>query len=145
MIGLPTQLYVTWSVPINPNGVIQAYTVYCGETIEDDYEAMLPSFGGSGSNYQSGSGSISESGSTSGIIPVAPEDKLNYTVQVNTLGNASEVYIQELFPFTEYECFVTANTSIGEGNPSLPYSATTDESSECEILYPVYYIVYIIL
>ena len=61
-----------------------------------------------------------------GMQPMEPE--LNYTIQVIVPGNWSDVYVQDLTPFREYECFVTANTAIGEGDSSIAYTAVTDES-----------------
>ena len=128
-IGRPTELYVTWDVPTVPNGEITAYTVYCAETIivNENSGGLLP-FSGSGSQSGSGLdlGSASDLGSTSGMQPMEPE--LNYTIQVIVPGNWSDVYVQDLTPFREYECFVTANTAIGEGDSSIAYTAVTDES-----------------
>ncbi len=45
-------------------------------------------------------------------------------------GNILEVYVTGLEPYTEYGCFVTANTSAGEGEPSTKDTAVTDESCE---------------
>ena len=44
------------------------------------------------------------------------------------LGNHSETIIHGLLPYTNYTCFVTANTSAGEGNPSMNLTAQTDET-----------------
>ena len=64
---------------------------------------------------------------------------LNYTVYCNdsesveTLivsGTKSSAVVMELTPFTYYDCYVTANTSVGEGDPSTIQSAQTDESGQ---------------
>ena len=40
------------------------------------------------------------------------------------------VQLTSLSPFTAYECFATASTSAGEGDPSNTTSARTDEAGE---------------
>ena len=45
-------------------------------------------------------------------------------------GDATETAIGGLTPYTYYDCYVTANTSIGEGNTSETTTARTDESSK---------------
>ena len=37
-----------------------------------------------------------------------------------------------LNPYTQYSCYVTANTSTGEGTPSMIVSATTVENGETQ-------------
>ena len=46
-------------------------------------------------------------------------------------GTTLSTVVSELIPYTVYECYVTASTSVGEGNASLPMSAQTDESGQC--------------
>ena len=50
--------------------------------------------------------------------------------QLYSDGTQSEAFVEDLTPFTNYECFITANTSVGEGSTSKIVTATTDESSE---------------
>ena len=50
-----------------------------------------------------------------------------YTV---TTSDSTSVEIQGLTPFTTYECFVTANTSAGEGGRSNTDTAITAEDGE---------------
>lgn len=38
------------------------------------------------------------------------------------------IIVIDLIPFTYYDCYVTANTSVGEGDASQIESAQTDES-----------------
>ena len=45
-------------------------------------------------------------------------------------GTASEATVSGLTPYTWYECYVTANTSVGEGSASQTAAARTDESSK---------------
>lgn len=39
--------------------------------------------------------------------------------------------LDDLMPFTNYTCVVTANTSAGEGQETEPRTATTDQDGEC--------------
>ena len=48
-------------------------------------------------------------------------------VRPTLTGSDSSVTIMGLMPFTSYECYVTANTSVGEGPPSNNDTAMTDE------------------
>jgi len=45
-------------------------------------------------------------------------------------GNSFNATVGGLTPFKEYGCFVSANTSIGEGNNSFVAYQTTDEYSK---------------
>ncbi len=146
-IGLPTQLLVSWSPPTNANGIIISYTIYCREAVlGTEEEAGEESM--SSAELESGSTvSLKPSGSGSGafILPsgdgvdfsgsVDPGIIANYTIQTEVRGNESYVYVQQLVPFQEYECYVAASTSIGEGNQSSVVSAITDESSKSRQVY----------
>lgn len=128
---------------MTPNGIVVSYTVYCGEALpgakgEDEPEADLSGSGsGSGSNSpltpgESGSGTLVSS--TGGTVEFpeleVPEVTANYTIKTEVGANETYVYIQQLTPFQEYECYVAANTSVGQGNQSSLASAVTDESSK---------------
>ena len=102
--GSPSQLQVSWDPPNQPNGLILSYNVYC-------YELTTNDGSGSGSNDQI----------------LYPVDALRLVV---IPGNVSEAIVSGLIPYTQYDCYVTANTSVGEGNISAVLSATTDESSK---------------
>ena len=79
----------------------------------------------SSSGSDSGSGSGSDSGSGSGESGSKP---MYDDIIVNTLElNAT---ITGLTPFTEYSCYTSATTSIGEGNFSDAILETTDEYSK---------------
>ena len=52
-----------------------------------------------------------------------------FTVEVQNGDTAT--LVPGLTAFTRYECFVTANTSAGEGESSNTQSARTDESGVC--------------
>ena len=42
-------------------------------------------------------------------------------------GTTLAVTLTGLNPYTQYSCFVTANTSVGEGSPSIVLTARTVE------------------
>ena len=42
-------------------------------------------------------------------------------------GTTLTVTLTGLNPFTQYSCYVTANTSVGEGSPSATFTARTVE------------------
>ena len=48
-------------------------------------------------------------------------------------GDVTEANITELLPFTNYKCYVTANTSVGEGLPSNTQTQRTVESGESNL------------
>ena len=58
----------------------------------------------------------------------------DYAILVVTNGTESEAFVEDLTPFTNYGCFITANTSVGEGTSSIIVTATTVESSKA-VLY----------
>ncbi len=99
--GDPYSLYITWTKPSIPNGAISYYTVYCVERNSSTTSPPLTS---------SADIEVEEVD----LIEVVPGISLNATV-----GG--------LVPFTEYGCFLSANTSIGEGNFSAIIYQTTDE------------------
>ena len=48
-------------------------------------------------------------------------------------GGVTETTVQGLTPYTFYDCYTSANTSVGEGNTSDTTTARTDESSKPEL------------
>ena len=56
-----------------------------------------------------------------------------FTVSAST-ANMTTVTVGGLSPFTEYECFVRASTSAGQGGPSNKATARTDEAGESNYL-----------
>ena len=48
-------------------------------------------------------------------------------------GNANSTTLERLEPFTEYECYITANTSAGEGDSSTPVIRRTNETSKFSV------------
>ena len=105
--GSPSQLQVSWDPPDQPNGLILSYSVYCYELTTDDLLGV-----GSGDQM---------------LYPVVANDALQLVVAP---GIMSEANASGLIPYTQYDCYVTANTSVGEGNVSVVQSARTDESSK---------------
>ena len=48
-------------------------------------------------------------------------------------GDTFSTVVTALTPYTVYECYITASTSVGEGNASVAMSALTDESGKVYI------------
>ncbi len=62
------------------------------------------------------------------IFCIAP----NNDVLFMTVGmQSNESYFLGLKPYTVYVCYISCNTSVGEGNVSLSVTVRTDESSKC--------------
>ena len=98
--GSPNQLSASWSPPIPKNGIIIAYTVYCNTSASQAYPEQV-------------------------IGPNVP------TVRSVVNGTTLAVILTTgLSPYTQYNCYVTANTSAGEGTPSQIVIAMTDLSSK---------------
>ena len=96
--GSPNQLTATWTPPIPKNGIITAYTVYCNTSANQVYPEQV-------------------------IGPNVP------TVRSVVSGMTQAVaFSTGLSPFTQYNCYVTANTSVGEG-PSLQVVNTMTSES----------------
>ena len=111
----PTELLVSWEHPLEPNGIITSYKVYCYETVDS----------GSGSAFGSEDREILvEESVTIAVVP----------------GDVTDAIVSELTPYTFYDCYVSANTSIGEGNATNSASARTDESGKMWYCSQVQYI-----
>eukprot|EP00731_Ephydatia_muelleri_P007378 Em0003g1626a len=96
--GSPNQLSASWSSPIPKNGIIIAYTIYCNTSASQAYPEQV-------------------------IGPNVP------TARSVVNGTAMAVIFSTgLNPYTQYDCYVTANTSVGEGTPSLVITTRTSES-----------------
>ena len=50
-----------------------------------------------------------------------------FTIRDTLNSSALSATLMGLIPFTSYECYLTANTSVGEGPPSNNDTAMTDE------------------
>ena len=93
------QLFASWSAPELRNGIITKFTVYCRKSEVQSYIEQQPA----GLNNP-------------------------FMEQSVTDGKASSVrFVTNLEPFTGYDCYVTATTSVGEGEQSNNDSARTDE------------------
>ena len=96
--GTPNKLSATWSSPIPKNGIIVAYTVYCNTSASQAYPEEV-------------------------IGPNVPTARsvVNGTTLTVTFSTGLNTY-------TQYDCYVTANTSVGEGTPSPIITTRTSES-----------------
>ena len=96
--GSPNQLTANWTPPIPKNGIITAYTVYCNTSATQAYPEQV-------------------------IGPNIP------TIRSVVNGKMlTTIFNTGLNPFTQYNCYVTANTSVGEGRPSQVVKTKTSES-----------------
>ena len=126
VVGSPTKLSIQWRLPEEPNGIVLAYNVYCKEAIPNEAEVLSSGSGSSPFGSSSGSGTLTAmSEGEDGLGDIS-----DYTIRVVSNGTQSEAFVEDLTPFTNYECFITANTSVGEGSTSKIDTAITDESSE---------------
>ena len=95
--GHASILFANWSAPMLTNGIITGYIVYCNTSANQVY----------------------------------PEQRIGPNIPtirsvVNGTTMASTFYTG-LNPFTQYSCYVCANSSVGEGSPSMIVTARTDE------------------
>ena len=104
VIGYSTELYINWSVPIPRNGIITGYTVYCNTSINQSFPEQV-------------------------IGPNIPT--IRSVVNGTTLA---VIFNTGLNPYTQYSCYVTANTSAGEGSPSVIVTARTVEDGEGKLV-----------
>ena len=111
VVGQASQLLVMWQPPSTPNGIIIQYTTYC--YVGDQALVTNKSY------LSNGTGSGDEESSTMNIIS-------NATVT----GSALSAIVDSLKPYTCYNCFITAFTSVGEGETSYVVSGITYESSK---------------
>ena len=96
--GSLNQLTATWTPPIPKNGIITAYTVYCNTSANQVYPEQA----------------------------IGPNIPTIRSVVNETMLTA--IFNTGLNPFTQYNCYVTANTSVGEGPPSQVVNTKTSES-----------------
>lgn len=111
--GQPERLSVSWQPPAVPNGLVLQYIVYCFEISEYDAEVY-------------GSGYLGEADN----VPTPMSTFENITSNATASGNDTLTVVDGLEPYTRYACFVTAATSVGEGEPSYGSSGITAESGE---------------
>ena len=113
VVGIPTQLALQWQAPLEPNGNLVAYTVYCKTSLEQplcDYCDRRSKL-----SFACGNTAMNTPYSQHAVLPV---------------GLSTIATVGGFLPFTNYTCFMTANTSAGESSPSIPTSGITDESGE---------------
>ena len=113
--GAPTELQAAWEPPTEPNGIILFYTIYC-------YESQ----GGSGTGSGLASDEFEEAGTF--LMPMYIDNPIVLSLVLPPDQN--QAFVIGLKPFTVYECYITANTSVGEGDPSGVQLAMTDEASK---------------
>ena len=133
VIGSPTKLYIQWKLPEEPNGIIVAYSIYCKVMVVNDVQQILGSVSGSGSSESipiTASSGLLMSEEVNGLGDIS-----DYAISVVTKGTELKAFVENLTPFTNYECFITANTSAGEGSSSRIVTATTDESGKITLEY----------
>lgn len=107
-------LSLSWVPPLTSNGAVISYTVYCDE-LPDNFDSF-------------GSGS----GETEDLVYSL--DISNSTLSMTLSGNENGTLFRDLMPYTFYGCYVSANTSAGEGNFSTRVVGRTDESSELKCI-----------
>eukprot|EP00731_Ephydatia_muelleri_P029842 Em0021g365a len=100
--GSPTQLSASWSVPIPRNGIITGYSVYCNTSANQAYPEQM-------------------------IGPNVPT--IRSAVNGTTLATTLATTLTGLNPYTQYSCYVTANTSVGEGSSSTTLTQRTVETA----------------
>jgi hypothetical protein len=115
--GSPTQLTVQWRPPEEPNGELLAYSVYCRESTQQplcDCDSSI---------------SVNSTSCPCGDLE---QDTSYYLQAVFPVGVPHVKVIGGFSPYTNYTCFMTANTSAGESSPGIPHSSTTDESTPAD-------------
>ena len=98
--GSPNKLSIIWTPPVRRNGIITAYSVYCNPSESQENPVHL----------------IGRNVSTIRVV-----------VNETTLAIILD---KDLNPYTQYECYVTATTSAGEGAPSERVTIRASESGE---------------
>ena len=96
--------------PSVPNGYILSYSIYCHESTQEP-------FIGSGNGMSPPTATSSDLGDDGTITSMV----LGYELNITVAG---------FVPYTSYGCYMTANTSIGEGNASATAFQITEEFSE---------------
>ena len=103
--GSPNQLSASWSPPIPKNGIITAYIVYCNTSASQAHPEQII-----GPNVPT-------------VRSIQSEASMGMIITMSTLTTG-------LTPYTQYNCYVTAYTSAGEGTPSQIVTVRTDQSSK---------------
>lgn len=111
VLGKPMELSIQWDAPLEPNGELIAYTVYC----KVSNQQPLCECTKEKNSCLCGGRQHSVSYRKHKVLPVG-------LIRTSVIGG--------FVPYTNYTCFMTANTSIGESQPSSTVSAVTEESSK---------------
>lgn len=115
MIPVATKLELIsfFKAPTLANGIITAYTVYCNTSATQAYSEQV-------------------------IGPNEPTIRARAVVsQIGILSDMKTFWIPfeiGLNLYTQYDCYVTANTSAGEGPPSSIQSAVTSASGNLHFI-----------
>jgi hypothetical protein len=115
--GSPTQLTVQWRPPEEPNGELLAYSVYCRKSTRQPLCNCDSTISVNSTSCPCGDLEQDTSYHRQAVLPVD-------VPHVKVIGGFS--------PYTNYTCFMTANTSAGESSPGIPHSSTTDESTPAD-------------
>ena len=110
VLGAPSELTVQWSPPVEQNGELVAYTVYCKLSSQQPL-----------CDCDLGTTSLNVSYHQQAVLSVGLS-------HIEVIGGFS--------PYTNYTYFMTSNTSAGESSPGNPLSAATDQS--CEFLKQIF-------
>ena len=66
------------------------------------------------------------------------------TIRSAVNGTTLATTLTGLNPYTQYSCYVTANTSVGEGSPSTTLTQRTVETGELSIAFQYFYSIYVL-
>ena len=103
VLASPTFLSATWSVPLQRNGIIIGYSVYCNTSINQPFPEQV-------------------------IGPNIPN--LRSVVSGTQLAVSFNTGLK---PYTQYSCYVTANTSFGQSSSSSLVTALTAQSGNLAV------------
>ena len=66
------------------------------------------------------------------------------TIRSAVNGTTLATTLTGLNPYTQYSCYVTANTSVGQGSPSTTLTQRTVETGELSIAFQYLYSIYVL-
>ncbi len=107
-----------WAQPETLNGIISQYTVYCAESSTSSGDGLSP-------DIETGS-DLSSTSSGDGLSP----DIETGSDFVSASTNNTSLILTGLRPYSQYDCFISANTSAGESELSAMISAITEQSGK---------------
>lgn len=123
VLGKPTELSIQWDAPLEPNGELIAYTVYCKVSNQQPLCECTKESSNSSVNSQELQSPFCVCGGRQYSVTYRKQEVL-------PVGLIRTTVIGGFVPYTNYTCFMTANTSVGESQPSETVSAVTEESSK---------------